>query len=254
MRSRRVKGGGCAGRSRCSAIPNCPYCKLLDDELAKLDNVTIYTFLLPWVSPESRRAAEAAWARAHPERAQDSAVLDRNLRLAAQVGLRGTPTADRRRRPDQRRRQTRRRTRRVAQRRRITRQPPSQAASTHGGHAMSPHRSRTLTTVATWLPHRGCLRARARGCASMAGVGGSAEFGCKAPVGVQCDSVSGNYYNAVQRNLPLAAEERAAPQPEALGEPSTRMERSPRKACRSGGVFEADAAPAGNPVWDHASP
>ena len=40
------------------------------------------------------------------------------------------------------------------------------------------------------------------GCASMAGVGGSAEFGCKAPMGVKCDSVSGNYYNAVQQNLP----------------------------------------------------
>ena len=40
------------------------------------------------------------------------------------------------------------------------------------------------------------------GCASIAGVGGSDEFGCKAPVGVKCDSVSGNYYNAVQQNLP----------------------------------------------------
>jgi conjugal transfer pilus assembly protein TraV len=40
------------------------------------------------------------------------------------------------------------------------------------------------------------------GCASIAGVGGTAEFGCKAPVGVKCDSVSGNYYNAVQQNLP----------------------------------------------------
>jgi conjugal transfer pilus assembly protein TraV len=40
------------------------------------------------------------------------------------------------------------------------------------------------------------------GCASVAGVGGSAEFGCKAPLGVKCDSVSGNYYNAVQQNLP----------------------------------------------------
>jgi conjugal transfer pilus assembly protein TraV len=40
------------------------------------------------------------------------------------------------------------------------------------------------------------------GCASMAGVGGSAEFGCKAPVGVKCDSVSGTYYNALQQNLP----------------------------------------------------
>src|SRR6266542_3664957 len=39
-------------------------------------------------------------------------------------------------------------------------------------------------------------------CASVAGVGGSAEFGCKAPIGVKCDSVSGTYYNALQRNLP----------------------------------------------------
>src|SRR5260370_9989811 len=40
------------------------------------------------------------------------------------------------------------------------------------------------------------------GCATMAGVGGSAQFGCKAPVGVQCDSVSGTYCNALQQNLP----------------------------------------------------
>jgi conjugal transfer pilus assembly protein TraV len=40
------------------------------------------------------------------------------------------------------------------------------------------------------------------GCTSMAGVGGSAEFGCKAPAGVKCDSVSGTYYNALQQNLP----------------------------------------------------
>jgi conjugal transfer pilus assembly protein TraV len=53
------------------------------------------------------------------------------------------------------------------------------------------------------------------GCASMAGVGGSAQFGCKAPLGVQCDSVSGTYYNALQQNLPSqrkgAPEASAAP-------------------------------------------
>ena len=70
--------------------PNCPYCKLLDAELAKLDNVTLYTFLLPWISPD-RTAAAAAWAQAVPERARDTAVLDRNLDLATRVGLRGTP-------------------------------------------------------------------------------------------------------------------------------------------------------------------
>jgi thiol:disulfide interchange protein DsbC len=70
--------------------PNCPYCKVLEVELAELDNVTLYTFLLPWINPD-RTAAETAWARANPARAHDTAVLDRNLQLAARVGLRGTP-------------------------------------------------------------------------------------------------------------------------------------------------------------------
>lgn len=40
------------------------------------------------------------------------------------------------------------------------------------------------------------------GCSSLSGVGGSSEYGCKAPVGVKCESVSGTYYNALQNNLP----------------------------------------------------
>ena len=85
-----VKGDG----SRLLAVfsdPRCPYCRALDEEIAKLDNVTVYTFLLPWLSPESRPAAAALWAAAVPERANDTAVLDRNLKLASQLGLRGTP-------------------------------------------------------------------------------------------------------------------------------------------------------------------
>ena len=53
----------------------------------------------------------------------------------------------------------------------------------------------------------------------MAGIGGSAEFGCKAPVGVTCDSVSGNYYNALQQNLP-AQQKSPPPKPDASGEPT----------------------------------
>ena len=85
-----VKGDG----SRLLAVfsdPRCPYCKALDDELAKLDNVTVYTFLLPWLGPESRPGAQALWADAVPDRANDTTVLDRNLKLASQLGLRGTP-------------------------------------------------------------------------------------------------------------------------------------------------------------------
>jgi conjugal transfer pilus assembly protein TraV len=44
----------------------------------------------------------------------------------------------------------------------------------------------------------------------MAGVGGSAQFACKAPLGVQCDSVSGTYYNALQQNLP--SQQKSAPE------------------------------------------
>ncbi len=39
-------------------------------------------------------------------------------------------------------------------------------------------------------------------CTNMSGLGGKAEYACKAPQGVQCDSVSGNYHNAIQNNLP----------------------------------------------------
>ena len=39
-------------------------------------------------------------------------------------------------------------------------------------------------------------------CSNLSGVGGSSEYGCKAPAGVQCDSISGNYANALQHNLP----------------------------------------------------
>ena len=51
------------------------------------------------------------------------------------------------------------------------------------------------------------------GCASMAGVGGTSEYSCKAPEGVKCDSVSGTYYNSVENNLPSQRQGgRATPQ------------------------------------------
>jgi len=48
----------------------------------------------------------------------------------------------------------------------------------------------------------------AAGCGNMSGLGGSTEYGCKAPIGVKCDSVSGNYYNAIAGNLPSQRQER----------------------------------------------
>jgi len=54
------------------------------------------------------------------------------------------------------------------------------------------------------------------GCGNMSGLGGSEQYGCKAPAGVQCQSVSGNYYNSVRGTTRLpAAGTGAQPMPSA---------------------------------------
>ncbi|WP_150429970.1 DsbC family protein [Dechloromonas sp. CZR5] len=86
--------------------PNCPYCKQLEAELASLDNITIYTFMLPFLG-ESKPIAVwcstdrvAAWRRLMLD--GDNSLLNtgaacdhpigRNLALARQLGVQGTPT------------------------------------------------------------------------------------------------------------------------------------------------------------------
>lgn len=86
--------------------PACPYCKQLEPELATLDNVTVYTFLLPfqgeakpiaiWCAPDrvqawqrymlqgDSTAIQGATNCAHP--------VGRNLALAQRLGIQGTPT------------------------------------------------------------------------------------------------------------------------------------------------------------------
>jgi conjugal transfer pilus assembly protein TraV len=61
--------------------------------------------------------------------------------------------------------------------------------------------SQTATKLTTCVLSS-CATALLSACASMSGIGGTAEYGCKAPQGVQCNSVSGNYFNALQHNLP----------------------------------------------------
>lgn len=86
--------------------PNCVFCKQLEPELASLDNITVYTFLVPF---QGEATPIAVWCAA--DRAQawqrlmiegDSALLHggaacehpiaRNLALARQLGVQGTPT------------------------------------------------------------------------------------------------------------------------------------------------------------------
>ena len=61
--------------------------------------------------------------------------------------------------------------------------------------------TRAVSTLPVKIPSA-CAAMLLSACANMSGLGGSADYGCKAPQGVQCNSVSGNYYNAIANNLP----------------------------------------------------
>jgi len=113
-----VKGNG----SRKMAVfsdPNCPYCKQLESTLKSMDNVTVYTFLYPVLSPDSETKSRAIWCatdRAKSWQAWmvdhkapqsvsgncDSSAIDKNLALGRGMNVTGTPTiilADGRRLP-----------------------------------------------------------------------------------------------------------------------------------------------------------
>ena len=86
--------------------PNCGYCKELQKELAKVQDVTIYTFLWPILSQDSMDKSKAIWCSrdrakawedymlrgtAPAKRDCDTAALERNQRLAQRFRLKGTP-------------------------------------------------------------------------------------------------------------------------------------------------------------------
>jgi thiol:disulfide interchange protein DsbC len=62
---KRVRGNG-ARTLFTFEDPNCRYCKALQGELAKMDNVTIYTFLLPILSQDSVEKSVAVWCAKDP--------------------------------------------------------------------------------------------------------------------------------------------------------------------------------------------
>jgi thiol:disulfide interchange protein DsbC len=88
--------------------PDCPYCKRLEAELDKLDNVTLYIFPYPLegLHPEAVDKAVAVWcapdrARAWvdlmktgkiPARRNCENPIQRNIQLAQRLGINGTPT------------------------------------------------------------------------------------------------------------------------------------------------------------------
>jgi thiol:disulfide interchange protein DsbC len=86
--------------------PNCIYCKQLEPELASLDNITIYTFLVPfqgealpiaiWCAADRERAWRQWMLQADASPLQPNAHCEhpiaRNLELARRLGVQGTPT------------------------------------------------------------------------------------------------------------------------------------------------------------------
>ncbi|RKG49472.1 DsbC family protein [Acinetobacter cumulans] len=85
--------------------PNCPYCKQLEVELNKLNDVTIYTFILPLkpqsVAPSKQVFCEKdpayAWANLIGKGVQPTSTktcanpIERNIQLARTLGVNGTP-------------------------------------------------------------------------------------------------------------------------------------------------------------------
>lgn len=84
-------------------------------------------------------------------------------------------------------------------------------------------------------------------CTSLTGVGGTDEYGCKAPAGVKCDSVSGTYYNALQNNLPSqrrSSGSKRPPDPVPKQSPAFLRDTSPQKAMTAAAEPTLEGGPA----------
>lgn len=112
-----VKGNG-KRKIAVFSDPNCPYCRKLEQSLKSIDNVTVYTFLYPVLTPDSTVKSKAVWCSADRGKAWeawmierkspggagncDTTAIDKNLALGQKLGVTGTPTiilADGRRLP-----------------------------------------------------------------------------------------------------------------------------------------------------------
>jgi thiol:disulfide interchange protein DsbC len=86
--------------------PNCGYCKQLQRELGKVNDVTVYTFLWPILSPDSVEKSRGIWCSKDRAKAWDDFMLrgtppvsdgkcdvpiDKNKLLAQRFRINGTP-------------------------------------------------------------------------------------------------------------------------------------------------------------------
>ena len=101
---KQVKGDG----SRKLAIfedPNCGYCKVLRKALGDIDNLTVYTFPFPILSPDSTQKVKNVWCATDraatwdawmlkgkvPPKADCDVPIDQMLALGKKLMVRGTP-------------------------------------------------------------------------------------------------------------------------------------------------------------------
>lgn len=102
-----IKRGNGSKKLAVFSDPDCPFCKRLEGELAKLNDVTIYLFMNPiaGLHPKALEKSKAVWCAEDREKAWDSAIADkgfktrdcdssvveRNIALAQKLGIQGTP-------------------------------------------------------------------------------------------------------------------------------------------------------------------
>ena len=88
--------------------PNCGYCKRLAKDMVKLDNVTIYTFLMPILSPDSLEKSNRIWCSSDRAKAWtdwmvdgkapagkgdcDTTAVRKTVELGQKMAISGTPT------------------------------------------------------------------------------------------------------------------------------------------------------------------
>lgn len=104
-----IKQGSGARKLAVFVDPNCGYCKRFERDLAAVKDVTVYTFLLPILGPDSTAKSKDIWCAkeqsgkvwrswmidgATPPRSMgscDTAALDRNVEFARKYRINGTP-------------------------------------------------------------------------------------------------------------------------------------------------------------------
>ena len=88
--------------------PRCPYCRRFDQELTKVDDVTVHVFMIPIIAADSAALSKAVWCA--PDRskawldlmlnevtppapkANCDTPLEKNLALSKKYRINGTPT------------------------------------------------------------------------------------------------------------------------------------------------------------------